>query len=107
MSSDCALEITALTEQRPPMWRDDRRVVRFVEASPARGGFFSKQRHLCGVGIGNEALTPGLGDRGLAGGVEFGLFQVFEDFLGAGDDRVGKSCEAGDLDAVALVRTTG
>ena len=25
----CARETTALTEQRPPMWRDDRRVVRF------------------------------------------------------------------------------
>ncbi len=68
---------------------------------------FLKQCHLRGVGIGNEALSRALGDSRLAGGVEFGLFQVFEDFLGAGDNRVGKSCESGDLDAIALVGAAG
>ena len=33
----CARETTALTEQRPPMWRDDLRVVRLLHAAPARG----------------------------------------------------------------------
>ena len=33
----CAREMTALTEQRPPMWRDDLRVVRFVQAALLRG----------------------------------------------------------------------
>jgi len=41
-----------------------------------------KKSHLCGVGIGNEALSRALGDSGLPGRVEFGLFQVFENFLG-------------------------
>ena len=68
---------------------------------------FLKKSHLCGVRIGNKALSRALGDRWLAGGIEFGLFQVFEDFFGAGDNRVGEAGEAGYLDAVALVRTTG
>lgn len=87
----CALEITALTEQRPPLWSDDLRVVRFVQAAPARGRVFSKQRQLGGVGVWGEAFAGGFGHGGLAGGVEFGFFEVFEDFLGAGDDRVGEA----------------
>ncbi len=66
-----------------------------------------KKRQLGRVGVGDEAFAGGFGYGGLAGGVEFGFFEVFEDFLGAGDDRVGEAGEAGDLDAVALVCTAG
>jgi len=91
VSSDCTLEITALTEQRPPPWRDDLRVVRLFQAALHEVVFFSKQRQLGRVGVGDEAFAGGFGDRRLAGCVEFGFFEVFEDFLGAGDDRVGEA----------------
>ena len=55
----------------------------------SRGGDFSKQCQLRGVGVGDQAFAGGFGYGGLTGGVEFGFFEVFEDFLGAGDDRVG------------------
>jgi len=52
----------------------------------SRGGDFSKQCQLSRVGVGDEAFAGGFGYGGLAGGVEFGFFEVFEDFFGAGDD---------------------
>src|SRR5581483_2040138 len=45
-----------------------------------------------------------LGKRGLAVGVELGLFEVAENFLVARDDFRRQSREARDLDAVAFVR---
>ena len=60
-----------------------------------------------GVGVGDQSFAGGFGYGGLAGGVEFGFFEVFEDFLGAGDDRVWEAGESGDLDAVALVCAAG
>ena len=50
------------------------------------GGDFSKQCQLGCVRVGDEAFAGGFGHGGLAGGVEFGFFEVFEDFLGSGDD---------------------
>ena len=60
-----------------------------------------------GGGVGGEAFAGGFGQGGLAFGVEFGFLEVAEDFLGAGDDRVGEAGEAGDLNAVALVGAAG
>ena len=66
-----------------------------------------KKRELGCVGVWGEALAHRFGHGGVAGGVEFGFLEVFEDFLGAGDDRVGEAGESGDLDAVALIGAAG
>jgi len=46
-------------------------------------------------GVGDEALAAAFGERGFAIGVEFGLFEVHEDFLGAENDRVRGGFSAG------------
>jgi hypothetical protein len=58
----------------------------FARLALSRGGDFSKQCQLGRVGVGDEAFAGGFGYGRLSGGVEFGFLEVFEDFLGSGDD---------------------
>ena len=71
-------------------WRDDLRVVRFVQASTARGGFLSKQRHLGDLGGQSHTYTYSIKQtggevircvcqafrRGASGGVESGWHKI-------------------------------
>ena len=81
-------------------------LMRFRAETSALAAEPSQHRHL-GGGVGDEAFAAAFGEGRLAVGVEFGLFEVREDFLRPGDDRVGESGEARDLDPVALVRAAG
>ena len=57
--------------------------------------------------IRDESFTGRLGASGLAFRIEFGFFEVVENFSGAGDDRIRQSGEPRDLDAVALIGAAG